>query len=225
MSSARQIKIGVLCSGRGSNFRALAQKAQDGYFPRGCLTLMVADAPAIGALAVADEYGVPATVLDYRAYKNNGGRETFETDLVALLKKHDIDLVVLAGFERLIGEPIVTAYPNKIINIHPALLPAFPGLSVWGAQAEYGVKLAGATVHFVDEGMDSGPIIVQGAVPADPELTPDELATRILSVEHSLLPQAVKWFTEGRLSLEGRRVKLAGHPPYQGEALIWPPLD
>jgi phosphoribosylglycinamide formyltransferase-1 len=127
---------------------------------------------------------------------------------------------------RLLGPTFLSAFPGRVLNVHPALLPAFPGHDVWPQQIAHGVKLAGATVHFVDAGVDTGPIVIQGAVPALDADGPDELAERILQVEHRILPQAVAWAAQGRLELEGRRVKLKAPPAVgQLEALIWPPLD
>jgi phosphoribosylglycinamide formyltransferase-1 len=136
------------------------------------------------------------------------------------------DLVVLAGFQRILGPAFLSAFPRKVINIHPALLPSFPGHMVWSKELEAGVKLAGATVHFVDEGVDTGPIIIQGAVPVMDDDSPAELAARILKVEHRILPQAVRWLAHDRVVVEGRKVRIRNVPEalLSGE-LVWPPLD
>jgi phosphoribosylglycinamide formyltransferase-1 len=136
--------------------------------------------------------------------------------------------VALAGFQRVLGEVFLGAFPGRVVNIHPALLPSFPGHMVWRKEVDHGVTLAGATVHFVDAGVDSGPIIVQGAVPVLPDDGPDELSGRILEVEHRIYPQAIAWLAAGRVELDGRKVRIRGSSPSPEDVrqrLIWPPLE
>ncbi len=224
-------KIAVLCSGRGSNLGALMEAREKGLLPVE-IVLVLSDNAKAGALMRAREHGIYATFVPRSAYHAN--REGFEKRLVEILKESGAEFIVLAGFERLIGPALLEAFPERIINIHPALLPAFPGLDVWGTQLDYGVKLAGATVHFVDNGCDTGPIIIQGAVPVLDDDSPASLSARILTVEHKILPQAVRWLAERRLTINGHRVTLTqgsgqnasaasfSAPP---QSLIWPPLN
>ena len=224
-------KIAVLCSGRGSNLLALIEAQEKGFLPVE-IVLVLSDTAEAGALMRAREHGIYATFVPRSAYHAN--REGFEKRLVEMLKESGAEFIILAGFERLIGPALLEAFPQRIVNIHPALLPAFPGLGVWGTQLDYGVKLAGATVHFVDDGCDTGPIIIQGAVPVLEDDSPETLSARILTVEHKILPQAVRWLAEERLLINGHRVTLKkgsgqnasapslSTPP---QSLIWPPLN
>ncbi|MDR1109111.1 MAG: phosphoribosylglycinamide formyltransferase [Deltaproteobacteria bacterium] len=214
----------VLCSGRGSNLAALLDAHEAGRLGGAEPVAVVCDGHHAGALNVARERGVYATFVPRTAYHAN--REGFERRLLEVLAPFRVDLVVLAGFLRILGPTFLSAFPQRVINVHPALLPAFPGQGVWADEIRYGVRLSGATVHFVDEGVDTGPIIVQGAVPVLEGDGPDELAGRIRAVEHLILPQAVRWLAEGRLEVSGREVRLAGQGPAgRPGALIWPPLD
>jgi phosphoribosylglycinamide formyltransferase-1 len=186
--------------------------------------VMVADSHHAGAINVARELGVYATFVPRTAYHAN--REGFEKRLLEVLAPLEIEFVVLAGFQRLLSSYFLSHFPLKVINVHPALLPAFPGHAVWSKELAYGVKLAGATVHFVDEGVDSGPIIIQGAVPVVDGDSEDELAQRILAIEHKILPQAICWYSQGRLAIEERKVKvLKTSQVVSAPKLIWPPLD
>jgi phosphoribosylglycinamide formyltransferase-1 len=185
--------------------------------------MVLADSSAAAAINVGREWGLYAAVVPRSAYHAN--RDGFERRILEVMAPHEIELVVLAGFMRVLGPVFLEAFPNRIVNVHPALLPAFPGQDVWPQEVASGVKLAGATVHFVDQGVDSGPIIIQGSVPVLDDDGPDELAARILRVEHRILPQALNWLASGRLSIENGRVKLEGSPRLeQGYSLIWPPL-
>jgi phosphoribosylglycinamide formyltransferase-1 len=151
-------------------------------------------------------------------------REVFYTTIADELKRRNAELVVLAGFMRMIGKPLIDAFPNRIMNIHPALLPAFPGLHGQTQAIDYGVKIAGCTVHFVDEGVDTGPIIIQAAVPAYPDDTEETLSERILRLEHKIYPEAIRLFSEGRLKVDGRIVRIAGDTRLQ-QSLVNPPLS
>jgi phosphoribosylglycinamide formyltransferase-1 len=218
------MKFAVLCSGRGSNFKAIMNASVSNRLGGAQPVAMVADSHYAEAINVAREYGVFATFVPRTAYHAN--REGFEKRLLEILQPLNLDLVVLAGFQRLLGPTFMAAYPQKIINIHPALLPAFPGHNVWSKELQQGVKLAGATVHFVDEGIDTGPIIIQGSVPVLESDSAVELAARILKVEHRILPQAVRWIAQGRIEIVGRKVRLKRINEGKGLGeLIWPPLD
>jgi phosphoribosylglycinamide formyltransferase-1 len=207
------IALGVLASGRGSNLQAILDACADPAFPAR-VRLVLSDVAAAHALDRARRHGVEARHLDPKAYPT---RHDFDRAVVAILHEAAVDLVCLAGFMRLLGAEFVAAYRNRIMNIHPALLPAFPGLHVQRKAVEYGVKVSGCTVHFVDEGTDTGPIIIQAAVPVLDDDTEETLAARILRHEHQIYPQAIRLFAEGRLQVQGRRVICRGAPT-AGEA-------
>lgn len=197
-------RIAVLASGRGSNFQAVIDAISAGTLQATCVRL-ITDNPGAYAITRAEGAGVPVTVLDYRSYASKGA---YENDLLSAMKSCRADLFVLAGYMRIVGQAITDAFAGKMINIHPALLPAFAGLHAQRQAIEYGVKVAGCTVHFVDGGMDSGPIILQSCVPVLEGDDEDSLAERILVEEHQALPAAAALFCEGRLCVEGRRVRI-----------------
>ena len=195
-------KIGVLISGRGSNMEALAIACKEGQIGAR-IALVVSNEPGAAGLARAHRHGIETVVLDHREAR---GREAHDRRIAEALDGAGCDLVCLAGYMRLLSPWFVAHYRNRIMNVHPALLPAFPGLDAQKAAVEHGVKVSGVTVHFVDEHLDHGPIIVQASVPVHEDDTPDTLAARILVEEHVLYPRAVRLYFEGKLSVEGRRV-------------------
>ncbi len=197
--------IGVLVSGRGSNLQALLDAARRGELG-GAVGVVVSNVESALALQRAREAGIPAVFRDHRGRK----REDFDAEIVEILRAHHVDLVCLAGFMRLLSPVFVRAFPGRILNIHPALLPAFPGKDAQRQAWEHGAKVSGATVHIVDEGLDSGPIVAQEAVAVLSGDTPETLAARILEVEHCLYPRAVRLMLEGRCRVEGRRVIVEG---------------
>jgi phosphoribosylglycinamide formyltransferase-1 len=197
-------RIAVLASGRGSNFQAVIDAISAGTLEAECVRL-ITDNPDAYAITRAEGAGVPVTILNYRSYASKGA---YEADLLSAMKDCRADLFVLAGYMRIIGQAITDAFAGKMINIHPALLPAFAGLHAQRQAIEYGVKVAGCTVHFVDGGMDSGPIILQACVPVLEDDDEDSLAERIIAEEHQVLPAAAALFCEGRLCVEGRRVRI-----------------
>lgn len=199
-------RVVVLASGRGSNFQAIIDAIAAGTLRAACAGL-VTDNPRAYAIERAGKAGIPVTVVDYA---DSPDKEHYERRLLSAMEGTGADLFVLAGYMRILGAGIVRRFPGMIINIHPALLPAFPGLHAQEQAVRYGVKVAGCTVHFVDEVMDGGPIIVQACVPVFPDDTGDSLADRILAEEHRCLPLAIRLFCEGKLSIEGRRVRIAG---------------
>lgn len=203
----------VLISGRGSNMEAML--AAD--LPGRCAAV-ISNRPDAAGLAYAAERGVAAVVVDHRAYPD---RAAFDAALADEIDRHAPDLVVLAGFMRVLGDDFVRRYEGRMINIHPSLLPAFPGLKTHEAALAAGVRLHGATVHFVTPTLDCGPIIVQAAVPVLAGDTPATLAARVLEQEHLIYPRAVRWFLEGRVHLVEGRVRLDGEAP-AGGALIAP---
>lgn len=197
-------KAGVLVSGRGSNLQAVLDRIADGYLPL-AIGVVISDKADAYALERAANVGIKTVVV---ARKECASKEEFEDKIHAALVEAGCELVVLAGFMRILSGNFVSKWHNKIINIHPALLPSFPGLDGQGQALEYGVKFTGCTVHFVDEGTDTGPIILQKVVPVLDDDTHDTLAARILEQEHKAMPEALKLWAEGKLVIEGRKVKI-----------------
>ena len=197
--------LGVLVSGRGSNLQAILDAIHAGRLPLAKVGVVISDNPEAKALLRVRGMGIPTVVLERKAFAD---RTAYETALAVELERHEVDLVVLAGFLRILSACFIQRFPGAIVNIHPSLLPAFPGLDAQGQALRYGVKVAGCTVHFVDEGMDSGPIILHEAVPVELGDTTQTLADRILHVEHRLYPRAIALFCEERLEIEGRQVHI-----------------
>ena len=210
------VAAGVLISGAGTNLQSIIDQIAAG---RLACTLRVVISNRAGApgIARAVRAGVPVRVIDHRAFAR---REDFDRALLDVLREAGAELVLLAGFDRLITRTLIDAFPLRIMNIHPGLLPAFKGLDAPGAAQSYGVKIAGATVHFVDEQTDHGPIILQGAVPIGPDDTEAEVHDRILAVEHEIYPAAIQFFAEGRLEVEDRRVRVRGPRPAVTASLV-----
>jgi phosphoribosylglycinamide formyltransferase-1 len=196
------LALGVLASGRGSNLGAILDAcARPGVPAR--VAVVVSDRERAPALERARAAGVEALWLNPKDFSD---REAYDTALVAALQTREVGLVCQAGWMRILSPVYIRAFSGRAMNIHPSLLPAFPGLRPHRQALAHGVKVSGATVHFTDEGVDTGPIIVQAAVPVEPGDTEDTLAARILAVEHRLYPEAIRLFAEGRLTIEGRRV-------------------
>jgi phosphoribosylglycinamide formyltransferase 1 len=202
-------RVAVLVSGRGSNMAALIEAAKDKTYPAE-ITAVISNRPDAGGLLIARANGVATEVVDHTAYGKD--RAAFEHALQAALEKHRIDIVCLAGFMRLLTADFVKQWQQRIINIHPALLPAFKGLDTHRRALEAGVKVHGATVHFVVPEMDSGPIIAQAAVNVRPTESEENLAARVLKVEHQIYPLALKLLSEGRLRVENGRCLIDGVP-------------
>jgi len=200
----KRLKIAVLASGRGSNFLAISAAIEAGQLDAD-ICMLVSDKKDAPALSRAREIGINALHINPNNYNN---REEYEAEIVRNLKAEDIDLVVLAGYMRLVGKVILNAFKLRIINIHPALLPSFAGLHAQRQALEYGVKYSGCTVHFVDEGIDSGPIIMQAVVPVFEDDTEEILAERILEQEHRIYSQVLQLLAEGRIFVEGRTVHI-----------------
>lgn len=197
--------IGVLCSGRGTNLQSIMAAVESGQIPAP-IGVVIADKPDAKALARAEKAGLPHVLIDRRRYD---ARQDFEEAIVAALRQYDVSLVILAGFMRILSPYFVQQYPGRILNVHPALLPAFPGAHAHRDVLAYGVKVSGCTIHFVDEGTDSGPIILQAAVPVLPEDTEETLAERVLAEEHRLYPKAIELCVKGKLRVDGRHVHIA----------------
>ncbi len=202
----RRIKVGILASGRGSNLQALITASRDGKIDAD-IAIVISDRADAVALERAREAGVDAHYVDPHR-KGPRLTEGSESEIIRLLDEAEVDLVALAGFMRILGPRLLRHFSRRIINIHPSLLPSFPGLHVQKKALEYGVKYSGATVHFVDEGVDTGPIIVQAAVPVLEGDTVEILSERILGEEHRIYAEAVQLFAEGRLKIEGRVVHI-----------------
>lgn len=196
------LPIGILVSGRGSNMEAIADAIEAGDIPAR-IQVVISDRPQARALDLARQRGLKALSLEPGAFPS---RQAYDRALAAALKEEGVELVVLAGFMRLLSQDFLDQFPGRVINIHPALLPAFPGINAQRQAMEYGVKYSGCTVHFVDAGTDTGPIIAQAVVPVHDNDTPESLAARILAEEHRLYPQVIKWIAEGRVELRGRLV-------------------
>jgi phosphoribosylglycinamide formyltransferase 1 len=194
--------IGILLSGRGSNFEALAASVEAGRIPNADIPIVISNRDNAAGIDKARTRGIEAHVIPSKGLE----REPYDRQVVAALRAKQIDLVCLAGYMRLLSPYFVREFPQKILNIHPSLLPAFPGLEPQRQALEHGSKFAGCTVHFVDENLDAGPIIVQAVVPIEDGDTPESLAARILREEHRIYTEAVNIVLEGRYRIEGRRV-------------------
>ena len=197
-------RIGVLLSGRGSNFEALAESIAAGRIPHAEIAIVLSNRDGAPGIEKARARGIPTQVIPSKGLE----REAYDKLVVAALREKNVDLVCLAGYMRLLSPHFVAAFPSRILNIHPSLLPAFPGLESQRQALEHGAKFSGCTVHFVDENLDAGPIVLQACVPIEDRDTPETLADRILREEHRIYTEAVKIVLEGRYRLEGRRVLL-----------------
>ena len=205
------VPIGVLVSGRGSNLEAILDAVDRRYITKGEVRVVVSNKPGVGALEIAKKHRVPTAVLDDKGLPKTDPE--YDAKTMATLEAQGVNsrdgLVALAGYFRILGSEFVEKYKNRIMNVHPALLPSFPGLEPQKRALEHGVKVSGATVHFAAKDVDSGPIILQAHVPVRDDDTVDTLSERILRQEHRIYPEAIRLFTEGRLKVEGRRVTLA----------------
>jgi phosphoribosylglycinamide formyltransferase-1 len=195
-------RIGVLLSGRGSNFEALADSVREGRLPGAEIAVVVSNREGAPGLEKAKERGIAARVIPSKGLE----REVYDRQVVAVLREFNVDLVCLAGYMRLLSPFFVASFPNRILNIHPSLLPSFPGLESQRQALEYGVKFAGCTVHFVDENLDAGPIVLQATVPVRDDDTEETLSSRILAEEHRIYTEAVRIVLEGKYKIVGRRV-------------------
>jgi len=197
-------RIGVLISGRGSNLEALADSVARSRIPNAEIAIVVSNRDDAPGLEIARICGIEARAIPSKGLE----REAYDKLVVAALKEKNVDLVCLAGYMRLLSPYFVNAFSGRILNIHPSLLPAFPGLEAQRQALEHGVKFSGCTVHFVDENLDAGPILLQAVVPIGDNDTPEALAARILSEEHRIYSEAVRLVLEGRVRIEGRRVRI-----------------
>ena len=196
------VNIGVLVSGSGTNLQSIIDAVEAGSLSAS-IKVVISNKPDAYALERAKKHGIDTAIVRVKDFPS---RELFDAEVLRILRERRVELVVLAGFMRLISNVLLEGFPMRIINIHPSLLPSFPGLEVQKTALEYGVKFSGCTVHFVDGGLDSGPIIIQAVVPVKDEDTIESLSKRILVEEHRIYPQAIQLFSEGRIQVRGRRV-------------------
>lgn len=218
---SNKLRLGVLASGGGTNLQAIIDRCQDGSLDAE-IAVVITNNPDAGALDRANQAGIKNCCIDHRLFKS---REDYDQALMKELRNVNVDLVVLAGFMRIISEVFLEAFPNRVINIHPALLPAFPGLNVHQKAIDYGARFSGCTVHFVDAGVDTGPIIIQAVVPVLAGDTAKTLAARILEQEHKIYTRAIQLFAENRIRLSGRQVIIDPPCPVEPVALFNPTLE
>jgi phosphoribosylglycinamide formyltransferase 1 len=217
---AKKIRIGILVSGSGSNLQSIIDNIENGKLDAE-IKMVISNNPEALALQRCSKHRLPAAVVDHREFDT---REDFDRCVIARLKASDVELVVMAGFMRILSPKFFRAFPRRILNIHPALLPSFPGTHVQKKAVEYGAKFSGCTVHFADEGVDTGPIIIQSVVPVYEDDTADTLAARILREEHRIYPQAIQYYAEGRIEIKGRTVHIRNGCRLAEKALHNPPL-
>ncbi|GAB6162177.1 phosphoribosylglycinamide formyltransferase [Desulfothermus naphthae] len=194
-------KLGILISGSGTNLQAIIDSIKKGSL-KAEIEVVISNVQDAYGLSRAKKEGIPAYFVDHRKYKS---RKDHEVKLIEILQNHGVDIVILAGYMRVITDYFISHYPNKILNIHPAILPCFKGVDAQKQAIDYGVKLSGATVHFVDEQIDHGPIIIQGVTIVKENDKRDELANRILKIEHRIFPQAISWLVEDRIQILGNK--------------------
>ncbi|KFO68285.1 phosphoribosylglycinamide formyltransferase [Smithella sp. SCADC] len=198
------LKLGVLISGNGSNLQSIIDHIEKGSL-KAIIKIVISNNPDANGTIRAKKHGIPVVILKHTDFKN---KEDFDLELIKILKSNHVDLVILAGFMRILTPAFLKAFSHKIMNIHPALLPSFPGIHGQKQAVEYGVKISGCTVHFVDEGVDTGPIIIQSAVQVLDDDTEETLAARILKKEHMIYPQAIQLFADGKIEIKGRKVRI-----------------
>ena len=221
ISRATPLRVAVLASGRGSNLQAVIDAIEAGQVQAQIVAVISNKKDAV-ALERARKHGIKDLFVDPKPFTGRpDGRDAYDRSLLEVLQQHNVELVLLAGYMKIVTAVLVNAYANRMMNIHPSLLPSFPGLDVQKKAIDWGCKLAGCTVHFVTEGVDEGPIVIQAAVPILDDDTSDTLAARILVQEHKIYPRAVQLFAEGRLRVDGRRVLIDAAKP-DGEAIISP---
>ncbi len=218
---ARQVPIGVLISGGGTNLQAIIDAIEAKNLDAEICVVLSNKADAYG-LARAKQHGIATAVLDHKSFAS---REDYDQAVVDVLRARGVELVILAGFMRLLSPVFIKAYSNRIMNIHPSLLPSFPGLHVQKKALDHGVRFAGCTVHFVNEECDEGPIIIQAVVPVYPDDDEATLAARILKQEHRIYPRAIQLYAEGQLHVTGRKVLVDGLTRDESPVLVLPPLE
>lgn len=214
-----RLSLGVIASGRGSNFQAIIDEIEAGKLDA-AIKVLIVDNPDAYAVERARRHSIEYAYINPLEFQTRYG---FFEKIADVLNTKGVDLVILAGFMRIVRKPLIDVYRNRIMNIHPAILPSFPGLYGQKQAVDYGAKISGCTVHFVDEGMDTGPIIIQAAVSVLPDDTEETLSERILRLEHRIYPEAIRLYSEGRLKVEGRVVNIRGYKP-RDEFIANPPI-
>ena len=217
---SKSFPLAILASGSGTNLQAIIDAVEDGRVPAE-IRVVICNRANAKALERAERHQLATELVDHKAFPS---REAFDEHVVGILRDRGVELVCLAGFDRLLSPVFIRAFPERILNIHPALLPSFPGLHAQRQALEYGVRIAGCTVHIVDEQTDHGPIIIQAAVPVYSDDTVESVSERILAEEHRIYPEAVCLFAEGRIRIEGRRARIADEEPLADRALVSPAL-
>lgn len=202
--SQKSLNLGILVSGNGSNLQAIIDACEAGRIDA-CVAVVISDNPGAFALERARKHNIPCFAVEKRLYIT---KQKSEEKIIDVMRAYGVELICLAGFMRVVGKTLLAAFPERIINIHPALLPAFPGLDAQGQAWNYGVRITGCTVHFVDEKIDHGPIILQAAVAVKEDDTLEVLRERILKEEHRLYPEAIRLIAEGKVIIEGRKVRI-----------------
>ncbi len=217
-----RVRLGVLASGRGSNLQAIIDAIEAGTL-QAEIALVLSNKQDAVALERAGKHKIDTLFLDPKPFKDRpDAREAYDRAILEALGQHKVELVILAGYMKIVTSVLINAYANRMMNIHPSLLPSFPGLEVQKKALDWGVKITGCTVHFVTEGVDEGPIIIQAAVPILEGDTPETLAARILVQEHKLYPRAIQLYAEGKLKVDGRRVLVAEASAQGPAALVSP---
>jgi len=216
----RIVKLGVLVSGSGSNLQSIIDHIERGLLDAE-IRMIISNNPEAYALVRARKHGIPYTVLEHRDFT---AREDFDRKMIEVFNLSGVELVIMAGFMRILSPLFLSAFPMKIMNIHPAILPSFPGMHAQKRAFDYGVKFSGCTVHFADEGIDTGPIIIQAIVPVFDQDTDETLAQRILKEEHRIFPKAIQLYAEGKLDVVGRKVRVKDHKQVDSHPLHNPPL-
>jgi len=217
---ADPLKLGVLISGSGSNLQSIIDHIEKGSL-NAVIKIVISNNSDAYGITRAKKHGLPVLVFKHEDFQT---REDFDLELIKTLQNNHVQLVVLAGFMRILTTSFLRAFPQRIINIHPALLPAFPGIHVQKQALEYGAKFSGCTVHFVDEGVDTGPIIIQSVLPVHDDDTEETLAARILKEEHRIYPQAIQFYADGKIEIDGRKVKIKSASKTSFPVLHNPPL-
>ena len=217
----RIIKIGVLVSGSGSNLQAIIDNIEQGKLSAQ-IVIVISNNPQSFALERAKKHNIHTAIVEHKDYPS---REDFDLALIDVFRKNEVELVVMAGFTHLLSATFFNAYPSRVLNIHPALLPAFPGIHSQQRAFDYGVKFSGCSVHFADEGTDTGPVIIQAVVAVSPSETAETLADKILKEEHRVYSQAIQFYADGRISITGRKVFLKNVQTEEIPSLHNPPLE
>ena len=212
------LAIGILASGRGSNFQSIIDSIESGNLSA-MIAILITDKSDAYAIERASKHNIETLIIKPSDFSD---KNEYYSHIAVELKKRNVGLVVLAGFMRVVGKALIDQFPDRVINIHPALLPSFPGLHGHKDAIDYGVRISGCTVHFADEGVDTGPIIMQAAVPAYHDDTEDTLSERILKQEHRIYPYAIKLFAEGKISIDGRKVTITADK--EDSAMVNPPI-